>query len=290
MFGVACMCCLMRENRASRILQKHVRLIRERTGREDLVCKGSSAPPSFRMFVRKYLALPVLLLTTEPIVAVVTTLSAIAWSLLFLFTESLSIVFGLYGFTEAQSSLFFIPILIGVFGGIPILIGVFGGIPLRIYDYSRLGRKNANSEILSPEDKLTGFAIDAPTLAVGLWWFAWTTPQAVHTHWIVPSLALVLVGFAINEFEYALAGYLTDCYGSHASSAIAAMSVVRSAFAGALPLFAYYMFTGISTNAASSILAAMATVFCVAPPVFARYGAKLRERSAFARTHVTPME
>lgn len=280
MFFVGCMCCLTRESRTSRILQQQIKQIRKQTGRSDLSSETHAAPPTPREFVRKYLALPVVLLVTEPIVIVVTILSAIAWSLLFLFTESLSVVFSLYGFTDTQTSLFFIPIL----------IGVFGGIPVRLHDYSLLRNKNMKGEPLKPEDKLFGFALAAPALAIGLWWFAWTTPQAVHTHWMVPTLALVLIGFAINEFEYILAGYLTDCYGAYSSSAIAAMSVVRSAFAGGLPLFTYFMFTGISTNAASSILAAMATMFCLAPVLFMRHGATLREKSSFAKHNVTAME
>lgn len=280
MFGVGVLSLLLRESRTSCVLQQHAKMIGKETGRKDILCKGVAQVVTFRQFVRQYLVLPVVLLTTEPIVATVAILSGIGWSLLFLFTESLSVVFQLYGFTETQTSLFFIPIL----------IGTLGGIPIRLHDYNLLRSKSRKAETLVPEDKLLGFNIGAPALAIGLWWFAWTTPQAVHTHWIVASLALVLAGFAINEFEYVLAGYLTDCYSRYASSAVAAMSLVRSILAGVLPLFAYYMFTGISTNAASSILAAMATVFCSAPIMFGRYGATLRERSDFARTNVKPME
>jgi uncharacterized membrane protein YuzA (DUF378 family) len=280
MFVVSCLCCTTRESRSLRILHNQTKVLRKHTGRSDISCEGSTSPPDPRVFVRRYIALPIILLTTEPIVMVVTILSAIAWSLLFLFTESLSVVFGLFGFTNTETSLLFIPIL----------VGIMGGIPVRIHDSSLLRNKRRAGEPLAPEDKLFGFALAAPTLALGLWWFAWTIPQVIHTHWIVPSLALVLVGFAINEFEYVLAGYLTDCYGQYASSAVAAMSVVRSVFAGALPLFAHSMFTGISTNAASSVLAGMATVFCIAPVVLIKKGPALRERSDFAKHNVTAME
>jgi hypothetical protein len=42
------------------------------------------------------------------------------------------------------------------------------------------------------------------------------------------------------------------------------------------------MFSGLGTNVAASILAAVATVFAFTPFLFMRYGEKLRERSKVA--------
>lgn len=49
------------------------------------------------------------------------------------------------------------------------------------------------------------------------------------------------------------------------------------------PLFGTRMFDGLGANVASSILAALATLFCVVPPLFIKYGKRIRGRSKFAR-------
>ena len=43
------------------------------------------------------------------------------------------------------------------------------------------------------------------------------------------------------------------------------------------------MFAGLSPNHTTSILAAVATTFCIAPWLFLRYGKRIRERSVFAK-------
>jgi len=43
------------------------------------------------------------------------------------------------------------------------------------------------------------------------------------------------------------------------------------------------MFNGLGGNVAGSILAAVATLFCVTPFIFLKYGRILRERSPFAQ-------
>lgn len=76
---------------------------------------------------------------------------------------------------------------------------------------------------------------------------------------------------------------MADSYTIYAASGLACLSLLRSLFSAAFPLFGHQMFTGISANAASSVLAGIATVFCASAYVFKRYGRVLRERSAFAR-------
>ncbi|KAI5361293.1 Putative MFS transporter superfamily [Septoria linicola] len=239
-------------------------------GREELSNeKPSPDSSSFAIFLDGTIFRPLYFYLTEPIVTTVVSIGTIAWSLLFIFTESITVVFELLGFTETQTSLFFIPIL----------IGIFLGAPVRFRDLQSMRRRRLRQEQAEPEDRLFSFALAAPALALGLWWFGWTSPQAVHIHWIVPSIALAIIGLVINELQYVLAGYLTDCCGSHAASAVGALACIRGSAATTFSLFAYFMFTGISTNAASSILASVATVFCIAPVIFIKYGAKLRRKS-----------
>jgi len=129
-----------------------------------------------------------------------------------------------------------------------------------------------------------GFAFAAPALALGLAWFAWTVPPfAGGLHWAVPTAALVLVGFAVNELAYVLSGYLSDSYLLYSASAFSGLAFVRAIVSGLMPLVAHEMYSGLNANAAGTVLAGVAALFCVVPWIFFRYSRRLRERSPFAR-------
>ncbi len=144
-----------------------------------------------------------------------------------------------------------------------------------------------------------GFAFAAPALTLGLAWFAWTVPPLVPSlPWVVPTLALVPVGFAVHEMGYTLSGYLADAYMLYSASAFAGLAFVRALVAGLMPLVAHELYSGLNANAAGSVLAGLSALFCVAPWVFFRWSKRLRERSPFAchslaaheRTHMRAAE
>ncbi|KAL4909128.1 hypothetical protein BDW74DRAFT_174340 [Aspergillus multicolor] len=230
--------------------------------------------PDLQTFARMALFRPLRLFFTEPIVFLVSVMSAVAFALIYLFTEALPPIFQSMGFNAQSSSLPFLAI------GIGLCAGLF----TRIADHRALTKYQKAGVTPQPEHKLLGFSIGAPVLAIGLWWFAWTIPPRVEgVHWVVPCVALVLIGYALNEFDAVLAGYLADSYLSYAASGFAALALVRSCLSAVFPLFAGQMFDGLGANVAASVLAAVATVFCLVPPLFARYGARIRARSEFAR-------
>ncbi|KAF7173270.1 hypothetical protein CNMCM5623_005497 [Aspergillus felis] len=154
----------------------------------------------------------------------------------------------------------------------------------RIHDYRLIVSHHRQRLPLRPEDKLLGFMIGAPIFALGLWLFAWTIPPAITTvHWMVPTVALVAIGYAATEFGSVLTGYLADSYLSYAASGFAAQTILRTSLSAAFPLFAPAMFGSLGANVAVSVLAAIATVFCLVPPLFARFGERIRAKSRFAR-------
>lgn len=217
---------------------------------------------------------PLRLLLTEPIVFAVAVMSAVAFGLIYLFGAAAPLVYGSFGLDTRQSSLSFIAI-----GA-----GLFLGVPIRFYDQYVFKQRQKQQRTLEPEDKLAGFSIAAPALAVCLWWFAWTIPPLVsHVHWIVSMLSLVLLGFATNEFDAVLAGYLADSYTIYSASAFAAMTFLRASISAVFPLFAHQLFVTLGANIGASVLAAVATAFCICPIGFKYYGKRLREASKFAK-------
>jgi len=129
-----------------------------------------------------------------------------------------------------------------------------------------------------------GLVLAAPALAIGLIWFSWTIPPIVqNVHWLVPTAALALVGFAVNEMAYTLAAYLTDAYLLYAASAFCGLAFVRALVSGLMPLVAQQMYPALGANYAGTVVGGFAALFCLAPWVSLKYGKMLREKSPFAK-------
>ncbi|EME38868.1 hypothetical protein DOTSEDRAFT_160582 [Dothistroma septosporum NZE10] len=268
----------VKESDAGQLLQAKVKAISEETGRTDLTAgAGSSQDFSIKTFARNDLLRPLIFLTTEPIVLFCAILCAIAFGLLYGLTAGLTVAYTdppfSNTFNEVSSSLSFIAILIGI------LLDV---IP-RFYDDHLYRKCHKNNIRIVPETKIRSFALACPLFAIGLWIFAWTVPPKVTTvPWPVSMIGLICIGFATTDFSYVLFGYVTDSYGEYAASAVSALSTTRTIAAAVFPLFAYQMFSGLGTNIAATILAAVATLFAFTPILFLKYGHALRHKSKTA--------
>jgi hypothetical protein len=93
----------------------------------------------------------------------------------------------------------------------------------------------------------------------------------------VSLLSLVLVGYAANEFDCTLAGYLADSY-----TVFAALALLRALCCAMFPLFAHQMFTDLAKcrfihpcRGCHGILPQ--------PIIFFRYGRRIRQSSKFAK-------
>ncbi|KXH45259.1 major facilitator superfamily transporter [Colletotrichum simmondsii] len=268
MFGI-------RESRPSILLGAIIRKIqRERTTMLELAWHNPDEARDWRALVRISVLRPGKILLTEPLVVMVALISASSWGMIYLFTESLTVVYVSLGFTKTQASLPFLAIAVGV---------VFTFLP-RLWDMKVVRDRQRKQIPVQPEDKIIGFAFAAPALAIGLAWFAWTVPPLVPgVHWAVPTASLVLVGFAVNETAHTLSGYLADSYLLYSASAFSGLALARAVASGLMPLVAHEMYAGLNANYAGTILAGLAAVFCVTPWVFSRFSKRLRQRSPFAR-------
>lgn len=265
---------MIRESRPSLLLAREVEHLRKVTGDESLEALNPDETPDMRTFVRTALFRPVRLFCTEPIVFVCAMMQGTCVALIYLFTEALPPIYQSMGFSPAPASLPFFAIALGF------VLNIF----TRLWDLRIAKRHKENGHPPLPENKLTGIFIAAPSLAAGLWWFAWVIPPTVtHTHWFISCVPLFFVGFALNEFSIVMAGYMADSYLGYAASGFAALAIARSILSAMFPLFADEMFSALGANVAVSILASVATLFCAAPFLFAYYGRQLREKSQFAK-------
>lgn len=241
---------------------------------DGLSVDGENSLPTLKAFVRGSLLLPLRLFFTEPIVWLTSIMAATVYGIVYLFSESLSIVYlDGYGFSVRQASLVILAIGVGV---------ILTFLP-RFYDIHVVASRRKEGKTLQPEDKLFGFYVAAPVLAAGLWWFAWTVPPLVNgiSPW-VSIASLVFVGFSVVEFDNVLCGYLCDTYASYAGSANAPMAFLRAMLSGCFPLFGHKLFHGLGANNALFILASVATAYCGVAFIFGRFGRSIRARSPFA--------
>jgi len=266
---------LMKESHAEQLLEKRVDNVRKESDNKDLKTSKSEEDHSVKIFLRDCLFRPLEFLFTEPVVAFCAILCSIAYGLIYGSTESLTIVYESFGWSETTTSLAFIPLAIGLMLDI---------LP-RFYDAHIHRQYEKEGKQIKPETKLTSFAIACPALAIGLWIFAWTIPPRVENiSWVPSTIGLVLIGFATNDFAYVLFGYVTDLYGPLGASAVSSLSLSRTLVAAAFPLFTSQMYKGLGANIATSILAAVATLFAFTPFLFLNYTSKLKHFSKFCES------
>lgn len=263
------------ESRPSQVLRQKVRQIERSTGYTGLRLEAASLP-TLKDFAQSSLLLPIRLLLLEPIVLLSSIMGATVVSLIYLFAEAIPVVYtsDAFSFSPIQSALVFLILAAGVF------LFVFP----RLYDIHIANKRALNDQASEPEDKLFGFLVAAPGLAIGLWWFGVSVPP-ISTN-ISPAVSMIpvaCVGFASVEFDTVLSGYLTDIYGSHAASANAPMCFLRALVSGVYPLFGRQMFEGLGPSYATFILAGMATVYVGVALAFRKYGRAIRLRSEFAQ-------
>ncbi|KAH0030845.1 MFS general substrate transporter, partial [Aureobasidium melanogenum] len=265
------------ESRASQLLKTNIKKVARKyqdRSMPDFRPLVEENPPSLKSFVSQCLTRPARLFFTEPIITSISLVCSIVYATIYLFAEAINVVYtDGFGYDPRQNSLINLAFTIGP---------IFSLLP-RIYDMHISNRQRANSAPATPEDKLFGFYLAAPLLAVASWYFAWTIPPAVTTVSPFVSMpALIVVGFAASEFDYVLSGYLTDTYGSWAASANATLAIMRALLSGALPLFGTAMFKNVGNNGAASILAGIATAYCFVAFCFWKFGKRIRGHSRFA--------
>jgi hypothetical protein len=160
------------ESRPSVILHQRIALVRKQTGFDGLTCEESSKMPSTRAFITTMVSRPIRFFFTEPICCTVSIMSATVFGSVYLQTEGIKVIYQSFGFDEKRAAL-------------PLnswIIGLLLTIPLRIFDWSLVSRRLRLGYSIRPEDKLTGFYVAAPVLAVSLWWLSWTIPPYVRLH------------------------------------------------------------------------------------------------------------
>ena len=158
------------ESRPSMILHRRLKRAREITGFYELTCDESSKMPGIRTFVTTMVSRPIRFFFTEPIVFTVSIMSATIFGSVYLQTEGIKVIYRSFGFDERRAAL---PLISWI-------VGLILTVPLRMYDWKFVSYRLRMGHAVRPEDKMTGFYVAAPVLAVSLWWLSWTVPPYVR--------------------------------------------------------------------------------------------------------------
>lgn len=178
--AVVCLLCFFtQESRPSVLLTRHVNAVQKASNYEGLWTDNKDKVPDFHTFTNTMMVRPIHWFFTEPIVCAVTIMSGVIFSSVYLQTEGLTVTYEAFGFSERQSSLVFFAWI----------IGLTLTIPLRLNDWRIVSRRLQQKQAIRPEDKIVGFYVAAPVLAIALWWFSWTVPPTVSHR--DPSVSLM---------------------------------------------------------------------------------------------------
>ncbi|KAL8770086.1 MAG: hypothetical protein Q9209_004124 [Squamulea sp. 1 TL-2023] len=233
------------------------------------------AHPPISTLLYEAVTRPAYLLLTEPVVFFLMLWAAFCFGLVFIMTQSVTQVYTAnYQSTDAAGGLIQISLFVGE------IVGFFACLPQNEYYQRSASRNSEIPGVPIPEARLL-LSIPASLfgLAGGLFWYGWASFPYIH--WIVPTISLAFVGFAIMVIITAVDMYIADAYTKYAGSAIAAVALGENIFAAWLPLATKSMYTNLGFQWASSLLGFVALALTMAPIVLIWKGETIRRKSTF---------
>jgi len=270
---------LMKETRASIILRRRAKKLRKETGRA-IYAPVELQKTNILQTVAQSAYRPLFLLFTEPVLAASAIWSAFAFGTVFMFTQSVEVVFvETYGWEVYSTGYVLFAVVIGECIGW--VITLFG---IRPY----FGSADRNDEAPGrpiPEARLYVSVVGSFVgMTGGMFVYSWTSYPFIH--WIAPTIGLAMVGAGIQIVIGAVADYVVDAYAasSYTASAISAVAALENIVAGILPLATSSMYDTLGFQWASSTLGFVAMMLSFIPVVFIWKGRVLRERSPFMRS------
>ena len=224
---------------------------------------------------------PLHMLITEPVVFWFSAWISFAWGVLYLEFSALPLIYRtIYTFDLQQSGAVFAACSLA--GVLSTILSIFQE---KLARRSLWFRQKLDG---SPEGRLYFTGVQSALMPIGLFWFGWTCTASIH--WIVPTVAVVLISMGIFSIYLAVFNYSADVYQSYASSALAAAGICRNLLAGSFPLVTEQMFTGLGYGQASSLLGAIGVALTAVPWVLIFFGPKIRARSKIASQFIDQKE
>jgi hypothetical protein len=229
------------------------------------------------IIVRESVQRPLYMLCTKPVLLVATIWSAFSFGTIYLFTQSVELVFStLYGWNAIQTGYVKTALVLG-----ELLSFVFCLCTEHwYYDSVRRDSKTPGTPI--PEARLYP-AILGGMIGVsgGMFIYAWTSWSWIP--WEAPAVGLILVGVGSDIVVTGIVHYIIDAYSFYAGSAVGAVVLGENTFITLLPLAAQSMYTTLGFQLASTVLGIISAVLAATPIILVVCGRQIRARSRFMK-------
>lgn len=258
---------LMSETSAPIILERKAKKLRKETGNDKIRSKLDSGLAPKELF--KYSIIrPAKMLTRSAICFAISLYIGITYTYLYILFTTFSAVFtNQYHWHGGITGLSFLGL------GIGSIIGQFV--------YIHYGNKTVSKHIkrgdFKPEMRLHIMCIGGFFLPIGLLIYGWSA--YFQTHYMVPLVGTGIVGFGLLMTFMPASTYLVDVFTSHAASAMAASTVLRSLMAALVPLSSQKMYAAMGLGWGNSLLAFVSLALVPIPFLFIKYGERIRARS-----------
>jgi MFS family permease len=244
---------------------------RKRAQQHDGIDLSEQTQPTIMIKLRTSLARPLRLLAFNPIIQIMTILSALEYGILYiLLTDVASMWIEVYGESPGQSGLHYFAICIGE------VLGALIGGPLIDYTYrllrSRLRNIHGQAE---PEFRLPLMLPGAVITPVGLLLYGWGAQHRVY--WVLVDLGALLASFGMQVGGQAAQAYIIDTFPEHTSSASGASQLLRGLAGAGCPLFTPALYKALGYGWGNTAIGLVYLVTGLAVPCYMwRYGGKLR--------------
>lgn len=256
------------------LLVKRANDIRTKTGNWGVRAPLEDKFLDFKEIVEKNLTMPIVMLFTEPILFLITLYNAFIYGLLYTFLTAVPLIFGgEYKFISGVSELPYLSMFVGT---------AIGGVICIFFDIRFVKKMVQNGNKIIPEERLPAMMIGSFFFSGGLFWLGWAGSNPEKIHWIVPTIGAGSIGIGLITIFLPCMNYIVDCYLIHAASALSGNNFLRSAFAGACPLFARQLFVNLEIKWASTLLGGFAALLIPVPFLFYKYGDYIRGKSKYA--------
>lgn len=249
--------------------------MRRRTGNWGIHAVQEHIKIDIHEIVTNSIARPLKMVVTEPIILLIAIYNGFTYLILYLCLSSYPYAFmRKYHWNGGVVMLPYLGILTGE--AICMLINVFY--------FERKYTKAARAGKDTPEMRLLPVLPAALCFPIGLFWFFWSANYGEHVHWIVPTLSGIFTGYGLMGILVPCMNYIVDSYLYFAASALASLTLVRSMFGAAAPLFSDYMFDAIHLNWSGLLLGLVAVALAPVPFLFYKRGRQIRSKSKYAFT------
>ncbi|EFR03557.1 hypothetical protein MGYG_06553 [Nannizzia gypsea CBS 118893] len=220
---------------------------------------------------------PLYMLFTEPVVFVATLWAAFSLGTIYLFTQSVELVYGqLYGWDAVLAGYVQVAIVVGEILGCALCMFT------NSWYYASAAQNTEAPGTPIPEARLyTSIIGGFFGVTGGMFVYGWTSYPTIY--WIAPTVGLTMVGFGTTAVVISIANYLIDAYSKYAASALGAVGLVENTAIAFLPLATIAMYTGLGFQWASSLLAFMSFALAITPFLVFKWGKKIRSRSPFMK-------